>query len=333
MTMQRNIRILGTGKYLPERLVTSRALDAQLGLAAGTIERKTKLVSRHFVAHETAAQMGAAAARAAIAAAGLQLADIDCLVAANATMDQGMPYNAALLHGELKLNQHQTPAFDVGTSCLSFLTAFDLLSTMIAAGRYRRVLIVSSDIASYGLDWNTLESSAIFGDGAAAAVIAPATTDETGKVLAAHFITLSEGQSFCEIKGGGSRHFPTNIQGDWQSYYQFKMDGKAVFRLVFEHMPRFVERLLAEAGMRMSDVALVIPHQASDHGLKHIARHLKIPPGRLLNIFATHGNQVAASMPTALHEAVAQERIQRGDRVLLLGTSAGVTLGGMVIEY
>ncbi|NOT61579.1 MAG: hypothetical protein HOP19_15285, partial [Acidobacteria bacterium] len=158
--MQRNIRILGTGKYLPARLVTSRALDQQLGLAAGTIERKAKIISRHFVAAETAAQMAAAAARAAVAAAGLTLKDIDCLVAANATMDQGMPYNAALLHGELQLDEFQTPAFDVGTSCLSFLTALDVVSYQIAAGRYRRALIASSDIASCGLDWGILESSA-----------------------------------------------------------------------------------------------------------------------------------------------------------------------------
>jgi 3-oxoacyl-[acyl-carrier-protein] synthase-3 len=331
--MQRQIRILGTGKYLPGRIVISRALDVQLGLPAGAIERKTNVVRRHFVTDETAAQMAAAAARAAVAAAGLRLADLDCLVAANATMDQGMPYNAALVHAELGLNAQQTPAFDIGTSCLSFLSAFDLMAAMIAAGRYRRVMIVSSDIASYGLNWNVLESSAIFGDGAAAAVIAPAEAGESGKILAANFITLSAGQTFCEIKGGGTRYFPTNIQGELLPHFQFKMDGKAVFRLVFEHMPRFVATLLDEAGVRMSDLALVIPHQASDHGLKHVGRLLKIPPKRLLNIFATHGNQVAASLPTALHEAIAQERIQRGDRVLLLGTSAGVTLGGMVIEY
>lgn len=331
MSSIRNVSILGTGKYLPARRVFSHELDGQLGLAPGTVERTSKVVSRHFVEGETPAQMAAAAAHDAVAAAGLQLADLDCVVAANATMDQGMPYNAALVHGELGLNAHQTPAFDIGNSCLSFLTALDTLSYLIAAGRYRRVLLVSSDIASYGLDWSVLEASAIFGDGAAAAVLGPA--EDTGKILAAKLLTLSAGQAFCEIKGGGTRYYPDLLSGSVSPYFKFKMDGKAVFRLVFEHMPAFVAALLAEAQMTMNELALVIPHQASDHGLKHIARRLEIPAGRLLNIFPTHGNQVAASLPTALHEAVTQGRLRRGDRAMLLGTSAGVSLGGLIFEY
>lgn len=331
MSNTRNISILGTGKYLPARCIFSHELDAQLGLPSGTVERKTKVISRHFVSGETAAQMAAAAARDAVAAVGLQLADIDCLVAANATMDQGMPYNAALVHSELGLSSYQTPALDIGTSCLSFLTALDTVSYLIAAGRYQRVLIVSSDIASYGLDWNILEASGIFGDGAAAAVIGP--TESGSKILAAKLMTLSVGKSFCEIKGGGTRYFPENLREPIAPYFKFKMDGKAVFRLVFEYMPDFVATLLAEAQMTLDEVALLIPHQASAHGLQHITRRLGIPPERLLNIFPTHGNQVAASLPTALHEAVAQGRLRRGERAMLLGTSAGVSLGGLIFEY
>src|SRR5690606_15922263 len=121
----------------------------------------------------------------------LNLNDIDCLVATSATMDQGMPSNAALIHKELGLNDRAIPAFDINASCLGFLAALDSLSWMIAAGAYKRVLVVAADLASCGLNWSHLESSAIFGDGAAAAVI---TQSENGpQILASALNTYSEG--------------------------------------------------------------------------------------------------------------------------------------------
>ena len=331
----RPLRVLGTGVAVSGEAVTSDAIDTRLGLASGTVEARTG-VRRRFVERRPAAVPGAEAARAALHAAGLTLDDIDCLVAASGTPDQAMPSNAALLHHELGLSTRGIPAFDIGASCLGFLMALDVVSSLLASGRYRRVLIVASDIASCGLDWSKLESSGIFGDGAAAAVVdageAAAAAGGPG-ILAASFLTLSEGVHACEIPGGGSRHHPSRIDQPFPPLAQFHMDGPVIFRLAGERLTEFVDGLLAQAGVALADLHLVVPHQASGHALAFMRRRLRLRAEQVVDIFAERGNQVAASLPTALHEAITSGRLRRGDTALLIGTGAGVQMGGLVLRY
>lgn len=318
---------------MPSRSVTSAELDSQLNQRIGTVESVSGVRKRHFAARdETAAMLAAEAARRALDAAGLSLADIDCLVAASGTQDQGMPCNAALIHRELGLSARAVPAFDVNASCLSFLAALDTLAWPIVAGRYKRVLVASADIASCGLDWGTLESSAIFGDGAAAVVLG-LSVDGRSRLLAAELNTHSEGADLCRIPAGGSRYHPTRIDQPFDSLTRFRMDGKGVFRLAAAHLPAFVERLLACAGVSRDQIDWVVPHQASQLAMTHIAKKIGFSRDKVVDIFAEHGNQVAASLPTALDVAIRDGRIQRGHRLLLLGTGAGLSLGGMVLEY
>ncbi len=329
----RPIALLGTGHALPATAVTSQALDQQYHHPLGTIERVGGVRQRYFAApHETAAQLAAQAAHRALDAAGLTLADLDCLVAASGTMDQGMPCNAALIHRELGLSTRAIPAFDINASCLGFLAALDTLSWPIAAGRYRHVLVVAADLASCGLNWNTLESSAIFGDGAAAAVLGTCP-DGRARVLATALNTLSEGVDLCRIPAGGSRYHPTRIQQPFAPLTQFHMDGKGVFKLTAAHLPDFVERLLASAQCTRDQLDWIVPHQASQLALAHLSKRLGFPAHKVINIFAEHGNQVAASLPTALDIAIRDGRIQRGQRLLLLGAGAGVSLGGAILEF
>ena len=328
----RAIRLLGTGAVVPAEELTSEQLDRRLGLPSGTVFKKTG-VRRRFVETRNAAVLGAEAARAALAAAGLGLSDIDCLIAASGTPDQAMPGNGALMHRALGLSDSRLPAFDVGASCLSFLVALDTASCLIDAGRYRRILIVSSDVASCGLDWAKLEASGIFGDGAAAAVVGPAEPGESSALLASAFATISDGAHTCEIPGGGSRHHPGRIDGPYLPLTLFRMDGKAVFRLAAERLPGFLDALLASAGLTLAEMPVVVPHQASLHALEYLRRRFKLRRDQVIDIFAERGNQVGASLPTALHEAIASGRLRRGDNALLVGTGAGVQLGGMVIRY
>lgn len=327
---KRGIRILGSGVALPEDCVTSLELDARLGLPPGTVEKKTGVRRRFVETRQSAAALGAQAARAAMLAAGLAFADLDCLVAASGTPDQAMPSNAALIHRELGLEG--LLAFDLGASCLGFLVALDTLASLIACGHYRRVLVVASDIASCGLDWRRLEASGIFGDGAAAFVFGPAEGSGSA-LLGAAFETHSHGAHWCEIPGGGSRHHPDRISEPYAPLCLFHMDGKAVFRLAAEKLPGFVNGLLGAAGTPLAGIDLVVPHQASGHALQFVRRRFGIPAGKMIDIFAEHGNQVAASLPTALHHAIATGRLRRGERALLIGTGAGIGLGGAVICY
>jgi 3-oxoacyl-[acyl-carrier-protein] synthase-3 len=188
----RHVAILGTGHAVPPQVVTSSALDQRLQFPPGTIQQAGGVNQRHFAAaHETAAQFAAQACQRALTAANFAMDDMDCLIAASGTMDQGMPCNAALIHRELGLNAN-IPAFDINMSCLGFLTALDTLSWLVVAGRYRRVLIVAADIASCGLNWQALEASAIFGDGAAA-VLGASPQGSHSRILASELLTISEG--------------------------------------------------------------------------------------------------------------------------------------------
>lgn len=327
----RPVAIVGSGVAVPEKILTAAELDARLGLAEGESLRVTGIRQRHATVDENAAQLAAQACRAALADAGLSWDEVDCLVCASATMDQALPYNAAMVHAELGLSARRITTLDIGASCLSFLQAVDLMSLAIAAARHETVLIVSADIATFTTEPSNLRENGIFGDGAAAAVLQRAAGSGGSAILAARSITLPEGVDFCRIRSGGSRFhrrgFPEHSEA------LFEMRGRALFALVGRHLPTFVNDLLAEADVRREELALLIPHQASRQALDHVAAMLGFDDGRMVDVFGEFGNQVGASLPTALHFATKRHGLKRGQKALLLGSGAGVSIGGIVFEY
>ncbi|WP_010277454.1 beta-ketoacyl-ACP synthase III [Paenibacillus senegalensis] len=333
MQQTRQVKILGTGKYMPKAVVTAAEMDKKLGQPPGWSEKISDVRLRHFVDGETASYMGAQAAKAALLQAGLEWKDIDCIVCASGTMEQPIPCNAALMQRELGTAAAGIPAFDINTTCLSFLTGLDVLSYMIAAGRYRHVMLVSSEIASLGLNWSNKESAVLFGDGAAAAVIAPSEEGEGSRILCSRMETYAEGAAWSEIRGGGTKLPATRYNLSNEADYLFHMDGRAIFKLASRLLPDFVQALLQPSGFRLADIRLVIPHQGSAAAMRLILRKLRIAEEQLMYITPNHGNTIAASIPMGLHEAISTRRIERGDLVLLLGTSAGLSLGGLLLEY
>jgi 3-oxoacyl-[acyl-carrier-protein] synthase-3 len=327
------IRILGTGKYLPKTLITADQLDKKAGLRLGTTLRVSGVETRHFIEDETASMMGAAAAKEALTNANLTIQDIDCIICSSGTHEQAMPATAALISEQFGALARGIPAFDVNSTCLSFLTGLDLLSYAVQQGRYRNVLIVASEIASVGLDWKDKESCTLFGDGAAAAIIRKSNDHEGSKIIAANMETYSEGAHFTEIPGGGTRFHPRHYLDEDGRPHLFRMNGRNVYKLSIKILPDFVEQLFQAANMSMNDIKLVIPHQASVSALRLIAKRLNIPEEKLLITVKKYGNTVAASIPLALHDAITQKQIVRGDKILLVGTAAGLTVGGMIIEY
>lgn len=331
--MERKIKVLGTGKYLPKRQVTAAELDARLGVPAGWVEKKSGVSVRHYVTDETAAQMGAIAALQALEAAGLTMHDIDCLVCASGTAQQEIPCTAALIQEELQLSRSGIPCFDINSTCLSFVTALDVLSCSMALGIYERVLIVSTEIASVGLNWEQKESCVLFGDGASAVVIGRTPDTETARIFGSAMKTYSEGAHYSEIRGGGTMLHPSQYAQGREADFTFDMDGRKIFRLTSQRITGFVEQLLAAVSLKKEQLKAVIPHQASGMAMRIMASKLGFSDQQMVNILAHHGNMIAASIPLALHEAIVHRRIERGDRVLLLGTSAGLSLGGIVLEY
>lgn len=330
----RKVKIYGTGKYLPGRAISDRDMDERLRVAPGWTRRMTDVVSRHFAGPEdTASSMGAKAAWQALEAANLKFTDIDCLVGASGTKEQALPCSAVFVQRAMGMERSGVPAFDVDSTCLSFLTALDAVSCMIAAGRYRYALIVSSEIASVGLNWEHKESAALFGDGAAAVVIGPASEDEPSGIVGASLRTYGAGALFSEIRAGGTRRHPRGPLPAVPDDYLFRMDGPAIFKMASRLLPGFTNELLAAAGTVMSELKAVVPHQGSAMAVRLMCRKLGIEKDQLVYITPDHGNTIAASLPMGLHEAIRTGRLQRGDRALLIGTAAGLTLGGLLLDY
>lgn len=329
--MMRRVKILSTSAVMPPGRLTDVELDRKLGLKEGASFKATGIRSRAISTTESAATLAAAACRAALENTGLGWDDVDALVAASATMDQALPYNAAMIHAELGLGAHRTTTFDVGASCMSFIAALDVCSALISVERFRRVMIVSSDVSTFTANRSDLKVGGLFGDGAAACLLEAVGPDEPSGILATLSITLSDGVDYCQIPSGGSRFHRRTTDSNASAFFQ--MTPKPLYGLVAKELPGFVARLLSDAGVTMQEIDLVVPHQASPLALKHVIRTLDIDPAKMVDISEDHGNQVGASLPTALHYGLSRNSLPRGAKILLLGSGAGVTIGGTVLVF
>jgi 3-oxoacyl-[acyl-carrier-protein] synthase-3 len=248
-------------------------------------------------------------------------------------MEQAIPCSAALLHARLGLQGSGLAAFDINATCLSFIAALDLAACAIAAGRYRRVLIVSSEIASVGLNGEDMDTAPLFGDGAAALVLGADSGDSGSQLLAAHLETYSEGIAHCRVRAGGTRLRLEHGIDALRAGSLFEMNGRATYRLAAAKLPGFLQRLLHKAGVDLEQLQRIVPHQASAKALRHLQVALRLAPGTLVNVIGERGNQMAASIPSALHHAITTGRIVRGDLIGLVGSGAGLAFGGAVLRY
>lgn len=330
--VKRPLKILSTGYYLPKKVVTGHEVDQKLGIPRGKSEEMTGIAERRYVTDETASQMGAYALMGALERSGIAYETLDAIICASGSMEQALPCTAALIQKALNRPKVNIPCFDVNATCLSFVTALDLASSLIASGRFKTLAIVSTEIASVGLNPNQHEAYALFGDGAAAAIVQKPKEGETSGVVHAAMNTFSEGSEHCRIQGGGTKYHPKFHHPDSDKFL-FSMDGRKVFRLVLETIPEFFSKLMLDSGLSLDDISLVVPHQASGAGMELVRRKLNIESSKYMDILAKHGNMIAASIPLALHFAIEQGRVQRGDKVMLLGTSAGMSIGSVIFEY
>ena len=326
------LAIAGTGHAVPETRVASGTLDARLGLSDGTLAAATGVLERPVCASEDQIDLAVAAATLAIADAGLTAQDIDAVIGASAVPYQPLPATAPLVMARLGIAGGQAAAFDVNSTCLSFVSGVELAAGRLALGQSRAVLVVSSEIASRALPWEDQpEVAGLFGDGAGAAVLT--RPNAPGPMLRASLLeTYPEHYDACAIGAGGTRFDFHAGPESFAAHARFRMDGKALFRATHTHFPAFVARLLERAGWTQEDVDFVVPHQASPAALAHMVTRTGLRPAQVIDISASYGNQIAASIPTALDIARRDGRIASGARVLVLGTSAGISFGGLALE-
>ncbi len=327
------VKIAGLGHYLPSRRVANAEIEEPLGLKPGWIARATGVLERRRASgDDTNSRMAAHAARRALESAGREIEDIDLIVGASASPEQMIPCTAALVQRELGAPEGASACFDINATCLSFAAALQLVAPLIASGVYRTALVFSSEVIAESLNPNEPESASLMGDAAAAVILTHTTDTDQSQIHGSRFTTFSGSAHLTEIRGGGARCHPNNPRNTPETN-QFSMKGPSVFRAASRVLPPFVDRFLADIGWSPETVDLVVPHQASGHAITHLASRLGFCEKQVFVNLTNRGNCVAASLPLALSEAHEQGRLRRGDRVLLLGTGAGLTLGAVALTF
>jgi len=313
-------RIVGTGSYLPERIVTNDEFAARLDTSDQWIRERTGIAQRH-IADESQASSDLAleASRRALQAANAAASDIDLIIVATSTPDYVFPSTACLL--QAKLGVKNCPAFDMQAVCSGFVYALATADSFIRMGTYKRALVVGAEVFSRILDWNDRGTCVLFGDGAGAVVLAAG--DSPGLHAA---VLHADGSQ------AGILSVPGNICGGrilGSPYLQ--MAGNQVFRLAVKVLEESARETVAAAGMQLADVDWLIPHQANVRILEATVKKLGLPSDRLVVTVDRHGNTSAASVPLALDEWVRTGRIKPGHRVMMQGVGGGFTWGAALV--
>ena len=326
------VKIAGLGWYLPEQRITNEQLEKQLGFPSRWIERATGVQERRHATTETTLSMATHACHMALDAAALDVGDIDVIICASSAPQQAIPCTAALLQRSLHAPEGASACFDLNATCMGFLFALHTAAHLIAANVYRNVLICNSELASRSINYHERESAVLFGDAAAAAVVTKSQSHEESGLWHALFETYSSGADSAQIVGGGTLHHP-NDPATVPEMNMFHMHGPALFKQARQLLEPFLDRFFCKLDWERAQVDVVVPHQASRHGLELLTRRLGFRHEQIIDDLARRGNCVSASIPLALAEAVSNGRIQRGNRVLLIGTGAGLTLGALALTF
>ncbi|MGW8284471.1 MAG: 3-oxoacyl-ACP synthase III family protein [Candidatus Deferrimicrobiaceae bacterium] len=329
----RGARILGTGRALPPRVVTNAELTTMMDTTDEWIVQRTGIRERRFVEPGTgASDLGVTAARVAIERAGLTPKDIQFLIFATLSPDLFFP--GAGVFVQEKLGMDTIGALDVRTQCTGFLYALSVAEAYVKSGFYDNVLVIGAEVHSTGLDMSTAgrDVSVIFGDGGGAVVVGPS---EVGVgILSSHL--HAEGKYARELmtEAPASAENPriSKEMLDARRHFGF-MNGRSVFAHAVRRFPEVILEALSANGMAVSDLSIVIPHQANLRITQAVAKSLGIPPERVFSNIERYGNTTAASIPIALDECATEERIRSGDLVCLAAFGSGFTWASSLIRW
>ncbi|WP_353199127.1 beta-ketoacyl-ACP synthase III [Sandarakinorhabdus sp.] len=325
MSTRRSV-IIGTGSYLPQTVLSNDDLAARLDTSDAWIVERTGIRRRHIAAQgEFTSDLGAAAARNALDAAGLSASDIDLIVVATATPDQTFPAVATVI--QHKLGMTHGVAFDVGAVCSGFLYALTVADALLVNGAYARALVIGAETFSRLLDWEDRATAVLFGDGAGAVVLeAQAQTGGSADrgVLASRLHSDGRYNDLLYVDGG---------PGSTGTTGHLRMKGREVFRHAVVNLASVMGEVLEAAGLTPADVTWLVPHQANLRILEATARKLDLSPDKVVVTVDRHANTSAASVPLALDTAVRDGRIQPGDLLLLEAMGGGFTWGAAAVRW
>jgi len=306
-------RIVGTGVYLPESVLTNYDLERLVETSDEWITSRTGIKERRIAKEEDVVEMALRASHMAIDSADLSADDLDVVIVGTLTPEKRFPSTACLLQAELGMRNGY--AFDVSAACSGFLYALEVADGLIKSGKVKRALVVGSERLSEIVDWSDRSTCVLFGDGAGAVVL----EDSEGKsdLLASRMHSDGNLWDLLYAEKGG----------------YIKMKGRELFKVAVRNMEEACREVMREAGVSAEDISVVIPHQANVRIINSLAEKLGIPKDKFFVNIDRYGNTSAASIPIALHEALQEGRIKRGDLILFTAMGGGLTWGATLLRY
>ena len=318
------IRIMGTGSYLPENIVTNDDLAKIMGTSDEWIASRTGIRKRHLVKEETTAQMSAKAAKQALKEAGLKAEELDLIIVGTLSGDYVTPSTACEV--QAMIGADKAVAFDVNAACSGFMFAMNTAYAFIQSGIYQNALVIGAEILSRLMDWNDRSTCVLFGDGAGAAVV---TADEKGLL---GFVQGSDGTKGMVLACKNRLNNNPLIKNSVEPDHVF-MDGQEVYKFAVSTVPASIQAVLEEAGLEVSDIKYFLLHQANIRIIQSVAKRLKADINRFPTTLEHCGNISAASVPILLDEVNKKGMLQRGDKLVMAGFGAGLTWSAAVIEW
>lgn len=324
MTVTR-ARISGVGHYLPERVVPNSWFEDKVDTTDEWIRSRSGIERRHFAAEgETTSDLGAHAARAALADAGIGADDVDAVIVATSTPDLTFPSSATMVQS--KLGMSHGFAFDIQAVCAGFVFALSTANAMIVSGQARRILVIGSETFSKIMDWTDRSTCVLFGDGAGAVVVEASegdgTSDDRG-ILSTDLNSDGRHREILYVDGGVST----------QTTGYLRMEGREVFRHAVDKLARTAHTALEKAGLDSDAVDWVVPHQANIRIIKATTQKMGIPMERVVVTVQDHGNTSAASIPLALSVGRERGQIKEGDLLVTEAIGGGLTWGSVVLRW
>jgi 3-oxoacyl-[acyl-carrier-protein] synthase-3 len=327
---QRRSVVLGTGSELPSKVITNTDLEKIVDTSDEWITVRTGIKKRRVLEEGKGnAEMAFHAAVRALEDAKIEAADLDAIVMGTCTPDYPFPSSACVL--EDMLGARNAFSFDVNAACSGFMNALAVSDSFIKTGAARKILVVGSDALSRLLNWEDRTTCILFGDGAGAVVLGASENGNRG-ILSTRLRTDGSYVKTLYVPAGGSRK-PANVESVRNKENTITMNGKEVFKVAVRSMEEISRQALDDAGVKIEDVSLVIPHQANRRIIVALAERLGVPMKKVVVNLDEYGNTSAASVPVALDEARRQGRIRPGDLVLLNAFGAGFSWGAAVVRF
>jgi 3-oxoacyl-[acyl-carrier-protein] synthase III len=330
----RSVRISGTGMYVPPRVVTNGDLEKLMETSDEWIVQRTGIRERHYVDPGVGpADLAYEASVRAIAAAGLEVGQVDAIIVASLSPHHEFPGTSAFLQHRLGLAG--PPALDLRCQCTGFLYALQVGELFVASGQYERVLVCGTEVHSTALDFTTRgrDVAVIFGDGAGAVILEP-SADPERRILSVHTHAQGEHAKKLWIEAPASVYSPRLTQEMLAEGRHYpKMEGRFVFKHAIQRMPEVAHEALERNGLKVQDVSLWLFHQANLRINEVVASQLGIPPERTYNNIDRYGNCSAAAIPILLDECVRAGRVRPGDLIGMAGFGSGFTWGSALVRW